>query len=206
MAGIPWRGIKHDLSKFTPIEFIESAHYWTGNRSPIDNCKDVNGFSKAWQHHKGHNTHHWEYWIDDIKDGGVGHPKALLMPYKDTVELLCDYLGAGAAYMKDKFNAESELNWWLKKREEVLMHPVVKSFVNVIFLKWKNGTPIEELLNKKYLKKLYDDLVYDYKLNQIEELVNNKQYLEELANDSIYGHKLNQIIPKVKEESNGNDN
>ena len=108
--------------------------------------------------------------------------------------------------MKDKFNAESELNWWLKKREEVLMHPVVKSFVNVIFLRWKNGTPIEELLNKKYLKKLYDDLVYDYKLNQIEELVNNKQYLEELANNSIYGHKLNQIIPKVKEESDGNDN
>ena len=135
MAGIPWRGIKHDLSKFTPIEFIESAHYWTGNRSPIDNCKDVNGFSKAWQHHKGHNTHHWEYWIDDIKDGGVGHPKALLMPYEDTVELLCDYLGAGAAYMKDKFNAENELNWWLKKREEVLMHPAVKSFINVIFLR-----------------------------------------------------------------------
>lgn len=47
MAGIPWRGIKHDLSKFTPIEFIKSAHYWTGNRSPIDNCKDINGFSKA---------------------------------------------------------------------------------------------------------------------------------------------------------------
>ena len=80
----------------------------------------------------------------------------------------------------DKFNAENELNWWLKKREEVLMHPVVKSFVNVIFLRWKNGTPIEELLNKKYLKKLYNDLAYDYKLNQ--------------------------IIPKVKEESNGNDN
>lgn len=47
IAGIPWRGIKHDLSKFSPIEFFEGAKYYQGDRSPIDACKEINGYSKA---------------------------------------------------------------------------------------------------------------------------------------------------------------
>lgn len=27
-AGIPWRGIKHDMSKFSPVEFWESVKYF----------------------------------------------------------------------------------------------------------------------------------------------------------------------------------
>ena len=30
--GIPWRGIKHDLSKFSPIEFWESVKYYQGTK------------------------------------------------------------------------------------------------------------------------------------------------------------------------------
>ena len=26
--------------------------------------KEIQGYSLAWQHHKGHNPHHWEYWLD----------------------------------------------------------------------------------------------------------------------------------------------
>ena len=44
MAGIPWRGIVHDLSKFSPTEFCESVKYYTGTSSPIDECKkDIGG-------------------------------------------------------------------------------------------------------------------------------------------------------------------
>ena len=41
--GMYWQGITHDLSKFSPIEFFESAKYYQGNRSPIDACKEANG-------------------------------------------------------------------------------------------------------------------------------------------------------------------
>ena len=34
LAGIPWQGIKHDLSKFSPSEFIPSARHYDGTRSP----------------------------------------------------------------------------------------------------------------------------------------------------------------------------
>ena len=34
-AGIPWRGLVHDLSKFSPTEFWESVKYYNGSMSPI---------------------------------------------------------------------------------------------------------------------------------------------------------------------------
>ena len=37
--GIPWRGFLHDWSKFSPTEFFESIKYFSGDRSPISNCK-----------------------------------------------------------------------------------------------------------------------------------------------------------------------
>ena len=52
-AGLFWAGIKHDLSKFSPIEFLESVKYYDGTKSPIDVCKQKHGYSKAWLHHKG---------------------------------------------------------------------------------------------------------------------------------------------------------
>ena len=33
-AGILWQGLRHDLSKYSPTEFIPGAKYYQGNRSP----------------------------------------------------------------------------------------------------------------------------------------------------------------------------
>ena len=63
-CGILWRGLVHDLSKFTPTEFFESVRYYQGNRSPIGVCRRERGVSLAWLHHKGRNKHHIEYWFD----------------------------------------------------------------------------------------------------------------------------------------------
>ena len=73
----------HDWSKFHPVEFFESVKYYQGISSPIPFCKLVNGVSYAWQHHKGHNPHHYEYWVDNL-DGG--HPTYHLMPYEYVME------------------------------------------------------------------------------------------------------------------------
>ena len=87
-CGILWRGIVHDLSKFSPVEFFESVKYYQGNRSPISACRRETGVSHAWLHHKGRNRHHIEYWLDqDAKE----HP---MMPYKYAVECICDKLAA----------------------------------------------------------------------------------------------------------------
>lgn len=152
MAGIPVRGILHDMSKFSPTEFIESVKYYQGTRSPIDACKEKNGYSKAWMHHKGRNSHHYEYWQDNFDKGG----EALQMPFDDARELICDYLGAGQAYMGKDFTFEAEYKWWLNKKFKPLaMHPQTKLFVeNVLFLLKAYNNP-KATLSTKSLKRIY---------------------------------------------------
>ena len=81
--GITWRGIKHDLSKFHPTEFLESLKYYQKGSSPIPRCKKDKGYSNAWFHHRGHNDHHYEYWVDNLDNGGV----SVKMPYDAMLEM-----------------------------------------------------------------------------------------------------------------------
>ena len=131
LAGIRWRGIKHDLSKYSPAEFWESARYWTGTESPISLAKQQQGYSKAWLHHRGRNTHHWAYWADNFSEGMTVH----CMPKDDFVEMVCDFLAAGHAYSGDHFSYSNERAWWLKDRDKgcKAMHPWNKRMLDVIF-------------------------------------------------------------------------
>lgn len=125
--GIPHRGIFHDMSKFSPTEFWESVKYYSGTRSPIDVCKEVNGWSKAWLHHRGRNLHHYEAWQDNFDKGG----EPLCMPFVYNLEMLCDYLAAGRAYMKKNFSYTAEYDWWKNKcKNPLAMHPVNKTFID----------------------------------------------------------------------------
>lgn len=61
------------------------------------------------------------------------------MPYKYALELVCDYLGAGKAYMKEKFSYQAEYEWWLnKKKNGLAMHPHTLNFVETMLKTMKN--------------------------------------------------------------------
>ena len=47
-AGIPWRGILHDLSCFLPSEFRLSAKYWLG-RYVLKVCANCQHYNKNWK-------------------------------------------------------------------------------------------------------------------------------------------------------------
>lgn len=119
-CGILWQGIVHDFSKFGLTEFISSAKYFQGNRSPIEAEKEEVGYSKAWLHHKGHNKHHWEYWIDFSDSGEI---IANEIPYKYVVEMVCDWIGAGKAYSKGKWTQADPINYFNQHRQGRYFHP-----------------------------------------------------------------------------------
>ena len=131
LAGIYWHGLKHDLSKYSPVEFFESARYWTGTDSPITHAKHEKGYSRAWLHHRGRNTHHWAYWADNFSEGFKVHP----MPMNDFVELVCDFLAAGRTYAKGCFSYSNERAWWLHERDygSKAMNTRNKKMLDIIF-------------------------------------------------------------------------
>lgn len=131
LAGLRWRGLKHDLSKYSPKEFLESARFWTGKDSPINAAKRFYGKSQAWLHHKGRNSHHWAYWTDNFSEGMTVYP----MPRDDFVEMVCDFLAAGRAYMRENFSYSGERVWWLKDREggNKAMNEKNKIMLDIIF-------------------------------------------------------------------------
>ena len=66
--GLYWQGLTHDLSKYSPTEFMTGVRYYQGNKSPNAAEREEKGYSEAWLHHKGRNRHHYEYWTDVTKD------------------------------------------------------------------------------------------------------------------------------------------
>ena len=60
----PIQGLFHDMSKFSPTEFITSVKYYQGSRSPIEAEREDKGYSIVWLHHRSHNKHHSQYWVD----------------------------------------------------------------------------------------------------------------------------------------------
>ena len=146
-AGIPLRGLLHDLSKYSFTEFFESIKYFSGDRSPISNCKKINGYSKAWLHHKGRNKHHHEYWYD------YNAPDVTpIIPYKYVVEMICDNLAAGITYQGKNWTKEYQLSYYMKDKKEI--NPIIdKILIEVYTEVSKYG--IDKIINKKNLKKIY---------------------------------------------------
>ena len=158
--GLYWQGIMHDMSKFSPIEFFESAKYYQGNRSPIDACKEQNGMSLGWQHHKGRNPHHYEYWMDNFDRGG----EALIIPEKYALEMVCDYIGAGKAYMGKKFTYKGEYQWWLQKKSNpIAMHPAIILFIDKVLYNLSICPQEKRTLNRHKLHRYYTLSIKEWK-------------------------------------------
>jgi len=157
-CGITWQGITHDLSKFSPIEFTSSAKYFQGNRSPIDKEKEERGYSIAWLHHKGHNPHHWEWWIDFGKNGEI---ICNLIPYKYVVEMICDWIGAGKAYIKDEWKESDPIDYYYKVRTGRHFHPRTEELI-IKFLKCIRDNGLDEFHKMARCESPYSYLRVDY--------------------------------------------
>jgi len=110
----------HDLSKFSANEsFAYAFHDFTSSKTSP-------GFDRAWVHHKNHNEHHPEYWLNPSKDGTLN---PLPMPMIYIVEMIADWIGAGRTY-------GNELETWLPDNlHKFLWHEETASNVKFILEK-----------------------------------------------------------------------
>lgn len=153
--GIPVRAFFHDFSKFHPIEFFESVKYYQGGKSsPINAAKADKGYSLAWQHHKGHNPHHYEHWTDKYDTGTV----AIKMPWKYVMEMMADYLGAARAYMGKNFSLYGELVWWKNKlATNPCIHEETRNLMTELFCTFATAKTVYNQQNNWIIKEGYTD-------------------------------------------------
>ncbi len=147
-CGIPWRGLVHDLSKFSPTEFFESAKYYHGARSPLAVCRETKGLSMAWLHHKGRNRHHLEYWVDE--DCKVPP----LVPYKYAVECICDKLAATKTYRGKDYQPDMALAHFRRYGNKVHTNEKTLAFIDKVFSDLCEMGE-KAILRKDYMKKTY---------------------------------------------------
>lgn len=152
-AGIPFRGLVHDLSKYSITEFSEGVKYYTGECSPIRLCKSDKGYSKAWLHHKGRNKHHYEYWMDLCAP--INYP---IIPYKYTVEMICDTLAAGIVYKGKDWYPSYQLEYFNSKTDKEHINEKIQKVLEDVYIQVsKDG--IDKVITKKNLKTIYDKYV-----------------------------------------------
>ena len=128
-AGIPWQGLRHDLSKYSWTEFSEGARYWQGTRSPNDREREIKGYSDSWMHHKGRNRHHFEYWTDySPADRKI---KPVEMPVRYVVEMLCDRVAASKIYQGEAYTDQSPYDYFMrgKHRRVGMIHPATSDLL-----------------------------------------------------------------------------
>lgn len=134
--GLPWAGIVHDLSKFSPAEWGPYADKFYGGPWPERHYGDWRNylgekytqewvdmrFDAAWNHHQKRNAHHWQYWMLMEDSGKV---RCLPMPDRYRREMLADWRGAGMA-----INGKDDTQgWYLKNRAKMQLHPHTRRWV-----------------------------------------------------------------------------
>lgn len=123
-VGLYRQGLLHDLSKYSPSEFLVGCRYYQGTRSPNNAEREEIGYSRAWLHHKGRNRHHYEYWIDystNPKEGIIG----MKMPVRYVIEMFIDRIAAAKTYRGSKYTDSYPLEYYEKGAARLgrMVHP-----------------------------------------------------------------------------------
>ena len=124
-VGLYRQGLLHDLSKYSPTEFLVGCKYYQGFMSPNNAERKDKGYSSAWLHHKGRNKHHMEYWIDyDVAGDNKEHSgmTGMKMPIRYVVEMFIDRVSASKNYQKAKYTDESALSYFQNGRRNYINH------------------------------------------------------------------------------------
>ena len=138
-VGLYKQGLLHDLSKYSPTEFLVGCKYYQGNMSPNNAEREDKGYSSAWLHHKGRNKHHMEYWIDYAPEKGAcgaGHKGicGMKMPIRYVAEMYIDRVAASKNYQKEQYRDDSALKYYMKGRAYHILHEDTRALLELLLI------------------------------------------------------------------------
>lgn len=117
---------RHDESKRTAAEYDAYDRYFYGGNKEDKDVKDA--FDIAWLHHIHENPHHWQHWVLLEDEGGVSKPKALPIPYRYILEMICDWW----AFSWKSGNLYEIFDWYKDHEGKMLLEAGTKKKVDDI--------------------------------------------------------------------------
>ena len=153
-VGLYWQGLTHDLSKYSPTEFLVGMKYYQGTRSPNNAEREAIGYSSAWLHHKGRNKHHYEYWID-YSTRVAGGMLPVPMPRKYIAEMIMDRIAACKVYNGDSYTDSSPLEYYKLGRDPAPLHDTTRKWLEffLTMLSEKGEKETYAYIKHEFLKK-----------------------------------------------------
>lgn len=172
--GLYKQGLLHDMSKYSPTEFLVGCRYYKGYMSPNNAERADRGYSSAWLHHKGRNKHHLEYWIDYAvskpwDDKTHTKMEGMKMPIRYVCEMFIDRVSASKNYQKEKYTDKSALEYYEKSVNHYMIHPDTKAMLEylLVMLSVKGEEYTYRYIKKEVLK---GHIPYEKdKINQLEQ-------------------------------------
>ncbi len=156
-AGMYRQGLLHDLSKYSPTEFLVGCRYYQGNRSPNNAEREAKGVSLAWLHHLGRNKHHYEYWLDYAPGDQEHVINGARMPRKYVAEMAMDRISASRNYLgEEAYTDQAPLEYFLKSKDKLwFIHPQTKRELEGLLriLAEKGEGPMLRYVKHVYLRK-----------------------------------------------------
>lgn len=151
-CGLYKQGLLHDLSKYSPTEFIPGVKFYTGINSPHYGERQKYTYSKAWMHHKGRNKHHPEYWTDIGPDGEY---YAVEMPPEYFAEMFCDRVAACMIYKGKDYKNSDPLEYYESHKCENQFNLKTRSKLE-FYLRVTANFGVEEALNQIKMRLKYE--------------------------------------------------
>ena len=153
-AGLIRQGLTHDLSKYSPAEFLSGVKYFQGTRSPNAEERDLTGVSLAWLHHKGRNRHHYEYWIDhSFRGNGRDGIAGFRMPRRYVAEMIFDRVSACRVYQGSDYTDSSPIEYFEKKEKGAwFIDPVTLRDLEMLLTMWAEKGEEETI---RYIRREY---------------------------------------------------
>jgi len=105
----------HDESKDSEAEYGPYDRYFYGSGAQEE-------FDYAWLHHIHNNPHHWQYWLLHEDDGDV---KALDMPEKYLIEMICDWW----SFSFKSGNLYEIFDWYKEHKDSMILSKNTRKLV-----------------------------------------------------------------------------
>ena len=152
-VGLVKQGLLHDLSKYYPSEFLMGIRYYQGGkRSPNAAERQDRGYSSAWLHHKGRNTHHLEYWMDNPPEPG-GPMVPVKMPLNRVLEMVCDRIAASKVYNGAEYTDDMAWKYYNRRQEWSITHPETRILLEKLLVMLKDEGEFRTLAYMRWLMK-----------------------------------------------------